>query len=92
VSSAQQFIDSLLRLLIQFGNLVMGFILTIELWLRSQLNQFGVSHNIQTVILLAVALLLIVSALRLFGGLIRVALILFLLLLLIDLLLPVVQH
>ena len=92
MSSAQQFIDALLRLLIQFGNLVMGFILTIELWLRSQLDQFGVSHNVGTVILLAVALFLIVTALRLFGGLIRVALILFLLLLLIDLLLPVVQH
>ncbi|WP_428487623.1 hypothetical protein [Rhodopila sp.] len=85
-------LEALLHLLAQLGELVLAGILAIELWLRAQLSQLGVSPPIQTVLLIALAVLLIVAALRLFGGLIRVAVILILLLVVIHVLLPVLQH
>ena len=85
-------VNSLLQLLIRLGNLIVGGIIAIEVWLRDQLAQFGLSPAIQTVIMLALAALLIMTALRLFGGLIRVAVVLVLILIAVHILLPVLPH
>jgi hypothetical protein len=84
-------INSLLQLLIQFGNLVLAAIVAAELWLRGQLTLLGVPPSIQVVLLVALAVVLILAALRLFGGLIRVAVVLVLLLIVIHALLPIIQ-
>jgi hypothetical protein len=85
-------INTLLQLLIQLGNLIVAGIVAIELWLRAQLGQFGLSPDVQTAILVVLAVVLILGALRLFGGLIRVAVILVLLLIGIHILLPIIQR
>ena len=85
-------IETLLQLLIQLGNLILAGIVAIEVWLRAQLTLLGLPQSIQTVLMIALALLLIVAALRVFGGLIRVGVVLVLILVVIHVLLPVMQH
>lgn len=85
-------IETLLQLVIQLGDLMITGIVGIELWLRAQLAMFGLPPAIQTALLIALAAMLILAALRLFGGLIRVAVILVLMLILVHVLLPVVQR
>lgn len=84
-------LQTLLNLLVQIGNLVMAAIVACELWLRGELTLLQVPRPIQTVLMVALALLLIVAALRLFGGLIRIAVIVILLLIALHVLLPVVR-
>jgi hypothetical protein len=85
-------INNLLQFLIRLGDLIVGVIVTIELWLRAQLMQLGVAPPVQTAILIALAVVLILGSLRLFGGLIRVAVVLILILIAIHILMPVLQH
>ncbi len=85
-------IETLLQLVIQLGDLMITGIVGIELWLRAQLAMFGLPPAIQTALLIALAAMLILAALRLFSGLIRVAVILVLMLILVHVLLPVVQR
>jgi hypothetical protein len=92
LNSFSNIIHGLLQLLIQLGDLIVGWIVLLEMWLRDQLTHFGVAPQIQTLILLVLAVVLIVGALRLFGGLIRVAVVLVLLLIAIHILMPVLQH
>jgi hypothetical protein len=92
VDSFTHVVNSLLQLLIDLGNLIVAGITAVELWLRGLLTQAGVPADIQTVILLAVAVVLIVGSLRLFGGLIRVAIVLVLILIAIHIVMPLVQH
>jgi hypothetical protein len=84
-------LQTLLQLLIVTGNLIIGGILTMELSLRDQLEIFGVARPVQTAMLLALTLLLILASLRTFGGPIRVAVTLVLVLTFIHVLLPVIQ-
>jgi hypothetical protein len=92
VDSFAHVINSLLQLLIQLGDLIVAGIITVELWIRGQLSQLGLPQNVQTVILFALAALLIIGSLRLFGGLIRVAIVLVLILIAIHIITPMVQH
>lgn len=85
-------VTSLLQVLLRLGDLIVAGIVTIELWLRDELTQLGISRTPQTVILLALAAVLIVSALRLFGGLIRVAVVLVLVLIGIHILMPLMHQ
>ncbi len=84
-------INTLLGLLKQFGLAVAALLTALEFWLRGVLQQFGVPHPLQTVILVAVAAILVLGALRLFGGLIRIAVVLILLLIAIHIIMPIVQ-
>ena len=81
----------MLKLLTEFGLAVAAILTRLELWLREELQHLGVPHTVQTPILLAVAVLLILGSLRLFGGLIRVAAVLILVLIAIHILMPVIQ-
>ncbi len=91
MSQLQTAIDTLLRLLTEFGLAVASILTGFELWLREVLQQFGVPHTLQTVLLLAVAALLVLGSLRLFGGIIRIAVILILVLVAIHIVMPVIQ-
>jgi hypothetical protein len=91
VENLQTTIDSLLKLLTRFGVALAAILTGLELWLRDELRLMGVPQTAQTLILLAVAVLLILGSLRLFGGLIRIAAVLILMLIAIHILLPVVQ-
>lgn len=92
MDSFRRTIDSILALLLQIGDLIVAGIVAIELWLREQLGQFGLPPNVQTAILVALAALLILASLRLFGGLIRVALIVVLLLIALQFVMPAMQQ
>ena len=91
MSQLQTAIDTLLQLLTAFGLAVASILTGVELWLRGVLQQFGVPHTLQTVLLLAVAALLVLGSLRLFGGIIRIAVILILVLIAIHIVMPVIQ-
>jgi hypothetical protein len=84
-----QAITELLALIRSLVDLILGGLAAIETWLRGQLAGLGVAGPIQTIILLAVALLLIVAALRLFGGVLRAIVVIFLILLALHALMPV---
>ena len=60
----------------------------IETFLRRLLSQAGLSANVQSVVIIVVAVLFILAVLRAFGGVFRVLLIVFLLLLVIHVMLP----
>lgn len=85
-------INSLLQLLLRLGDLIVGAIITIEMWMRGELTQLGVVPKIQTVIMLALAAVLILGSLRLFGGLIRIVVVLVLILIAIHIVMPALQH
>jgi hypothetical protein len=91
VEALQSTIDSLLKLLTQFGLAVAAILTALELWLRDELKVLGVPHDAQTLILVVVAAALVLGSLRLFGGLIRVAAVLVLLLIAIHIVMPVIQ-
>jgi hypothetical protein len=92
LDNLRQVTDNLLQFLIRLGDLIVGLIVTLELWLRAQLMQLGVAPPMQTVILVALAAVLILGSLRLFGGLIRVAVVLVLILIGLHILMPILQH
>ena len=81
-------LDSLLKLIISLGNIIVDAIVSIELWMRTQLTTMGLSPQLQTVVLVVLAIVLIVAALRLFGGLVRIAVILVLALIAVQILKP----
>jgi hypothetical protein len=92
VEQFSQTVNSLLQLLIQLGDLIVAGLKSIELWLRGQLAALGVPVELQTLIMLALAALLIMGVVRLFGGLIRIVVVLVLLLVAARVLLPVLPH
>jgi len=84
-----QAITKLLALIKSLVDLVLGALAAVEVWLRGQLAGLGVAPPIQTVILIAVAVVLIALALRLFGGVLRGVVVIFLVLLALHALIPV---
>ncbi len=84
-------LETLLHLFVQLGNLIVSGIVAIELWLRAQLAQVGLPPAIQTLLLIVLAVMLIVAALRVFGGLIRIAVVVVLLLIGIHILMPILH-
>ena len=84
-------LDSLLDLLIRLGDVIVGVILAIELWLSDKLGAMGIPPLLQTVVLVGFAAMLVLAALRLFGGLIRIAVILVLALIALHVLMPVMH-
>jgi hypothetical protein len=91
VEKLQTIIDTLLQLLTRFGLAIAALLTGLELWLRRELQDLGVPHEVQTLVLVVVAVLLILGSLRLFGGLIRIAAVLILVLIAIHIVMPVIQ-
>jgi hypothetical protein len=86
-----QAITKLLALIRDLVDLGLSGLAAIEVWLRGQLAGLGVAPPIQTIILIAIAVVLIVATLRLFGGILRAAVVIFLVLLALHALMPVLS-
>lgn len=84
-----QAITKLLALIKSLVDLVLSVLAAIEVWLRGQLAGLGVAPRIQTIILIVVAVVLIAVTLRLFGGVLRAVVVIFLALLALHALMPV---
>ena len=82
--------EVLLRLLVPLRDFVLAFTIVIELWLRSPLDQLGMPKLVQTAVLFAVAGFLAIAAMQWFVGLVRFALVAFLVLLAANIALSVV--
>ena len=90
-------IDNVVIQLLDFLEAVLRIILAglaaIEIWARTQLAGLGVPPGISVIILIAIALLLIVAALRLLGPIVYILVMVFIVLLMVHALMPVViQH
>lgn len=83
--------DALLRLVTLLGVTALAILSGVEVWLHQELRHLGVPRPAQTPILVVVAALLILGSLRLFGGLIRIAAVLVLVLMAIHIVMPAVQ-
>jgi hypothetical protein len=88
MQAVERTVDALLALFRTGADWVLGVLAAIEQWLRGQLAAIGAPPGIQTAIMLVVALLLVLAALRVFGGLIRVLVVAFLILLALHAVLP----
>jgi hypothetical protein len=84
-------VDALLRLLLSLLNIIFAGVAQVELWLRAELTRLGVEQRLQSAILIATAVVLLVAVLRVFGGLLRVLVALFLVFLAIQLLRPIIH-
>ena len=81
-------LNFVLSLILRLVSVVMAAIGLIDAFLRSLMSRAGVGAQVQAVVLVAVAVLFIIASLRVFGGILRVLIIIFLILLLIQVLMP----
>ncbi|HST75772.1 MAG TPA: hypothetical protein VLJ20_10410 [Acetobacteraceae bacterium] len=88
MEKVDQAINALLALFASAADAILAGLAAVEQWLRTQLSGLGVAPQIQTVIMVAVAILLLLLVLRVFGGIIRVVLVVFLILLALHVVLP----
>jgi len=91
VNSFSGLVGGLLTLLEEIAEIILAAIISVELWLRSALRLLGAPPFVQTLVLTALAVLLIVGSIRLFSGLIRVAVVLVLVLIAMHIMMPALQ-
>ncbi len=91
METVNRVLESLLGLLTLLGGLILQAIVAVETWVRGLLGSLGVPQQIQTAVLIAVAVVLVLAVFRLFGGLMRVAVVIILLLVVIHVLVPVIH-
>ena len=84
--------DRLITIARQIGAFVMAFMFEIETWLRLRLQDYGFTHATQTTIILSAAILLAIGMFRILSGLVRIGLIIFMILLVIDVLMPFIMR
>ncbi|WP_428376947.1 hypothetical protein [Lichenicoccus sp.] len=84
----QHAIDLILGLALTLFHLIITAIAVIESVLRDVLAPMGLSHGAENAILLVFAVLLIVAAIRIFGGLFALLLTIVLVLMVLHILLP----
>lgn len=83
-----EIMDSVFALALRLGALIMQAIGSIEAALRSVMSDAGIDGRMQAIVLVGVFVLCVVAALRVFGGLLRFLIVVFLVLLLIHALVP----
>jgi hypothetical protein len=81
-------INFLLALILGLFGLIITAIAMIEDFLRRMLTEAGVSGQVQSIVLIVTAVLLILAALRLFGGIFGVLITIVLILLVVHILVP----
>lgn len=91
MDDVKRVLDRLLELLLSLGAVIVNSIIAIELWIRNQLTGWGVPAGIQTAVLVVLAIVLVALAFRLFGGLVRIAIIILLALIALHILMPVLH-
>jgi hypothetical protein len=85
VNEALHTVGTWLEILI---GLLLGVFGVIEGFIRSIMLQAGVPGNLQQIVMLVVSVLLIIGIVRIFGGVLRFLLVLFLILLALHILMP----
>ena len=80
--------DVVTGLILTLFDLIVAGIAAIEGALRHVLIQMGIGHEAQTLVLLALAVVLIVAAIRVFGGIFAILISVVLVLLILDVLFP----
>ena len=85
-------IDNLIKSFRRVGNSILDGFGTLELWMRGQLSQFGLTLQAQTIVMITLAVVLILVSCQLFSGLIRVVAVLVLTALALHIALPVLQQ
>jgi hypothetical protein len=88
MDSVHQIVNAFLNLVVGLLDLILTGLGALETWLRIQLTALGVSGEIQPIILIVVAVLFLVIALRVMGGIIRLVVLVFLVLLILHILMP----
>lgn len=83
-----QAMDFVFALALRLGALIMQAIGSTEAALRSVMSGAGIDDRMQAIVLVGVVVLCVVAALRVFGGLLRFLIVVFLILLLIHALVP----
>jgi hypothetical protein len=83
-----QVLDFLYTLIVGLLGIIMAAVATVETFLRDAMTQAGVGAQAQGVVLIAAAVLLILAAYRLFGGILGILITVFLLLLVAHVLVP----
>jgi hypothetical protein len=81
-------IAAILAFIVSLFYLVVRIITLVEDWMRAQLSQLGVAQNLQTIILVVVAVAVLLVAIRLLSGILRIALVILIVLIAAHLLLP----
>lgn len=84
----EQAVNELLALFSRAADWLLAGLADLEQWLRRELAGLGIPPEAQTAIMILAALLLLLIVLRLFGGVIRVVLVVFLILLALHVVLP----
>jgi hypothetical protein len=87
-SALEQAINFLLGVILGLFGLIITVIATIEDFLRGLLTEAGISGQVQSIVLIVTAVLLILAALRLFGGIFGVLITIVLILLVVHILVP----
>lgn len=85
-------LNFVLLLIVELFNIIMAAIAVVENFLRSLMTHAGVAGQFQKPVLIVVAVLLILLALRLFGRLFGALVAVFVVLLLLHILLPSLGH
>lgn len=88
MDQVHQIVNAFLNLLVGLLDLVLTGLAALENWLRMELTALGVSAQLQPIILIAVAVLFLLLALRVMGGVIRLIVLVFLVLLILHILVP----
>jgi hypothetical protein len=83
-----QAINFLLALILGLFGLIITAIATTEGFLRGLLTEAGISGQVQSIVLVVTAILLMLAALRLFGGIFGVLITIVLILLVVHILAP----
>ncbi len=84
-------VASFLAFVAALAALLLAAMATADEWVRRVLTALGVGYPVQTIILILVAVLVLLAALRLMGGLVRVLIVVLIVLFAIHLLLPTLR-
>ena len=85
MATVEQMLRSLFALLAGLVDLIVAGLVAIEVWLRGPLQALGLPPKIQVILLIFVAIALGIAALKVFGGVLRLMLVVFLILVIIHL-------
>lgn len=81
-------VASFLGFVAALADLLLAAMATADHWVRQVLTALGVGNSVQTIILILVAFLVLLAALRLMGGIVRVLIVVLIVLFAVHLLLP----
>lgn len=86
-----QVVTTFLGFVSALANFLLAAVGAADGWVRDRLTALGVDQRIQTVILIVVAFLVLLAALRVMGGIVRILIVVLIVLFAIHVLLPTIH-